>query len=63
MLGQIRPPSGAKLAKEHDRKAKALQKHYKDSKSNVRPHNIAVGDMILKQRKQNKSTTPYDPEP
>ena len=50
-------------AREQDRKEKARQKMYKDSKSYVRPHNIKEGDTILLERKATKANSPYDPRP
>ena len=50
-------------AREHDKKEKARQKMYKDNKSNVRPHNIKEGDIILLERKTTKANSPCDPQP
>ena len=52
-----------KEAVEQDRRAKERQKHYKDLKCYVKDHNIKPGDAVLLERKSEKSTTPYDPEP
>ena len=52
-----------KLARDRDREAKVRQKKYKDAKSNVKPHNIQVGDQVLLDRKKTKLKSPYDPSP
>ena len=51
--------------RKKDDQAKQLQKHYKDRKSNVRPHNMKVGDSVLLMNRQTKGSTrtPYDPDP
>ena len=41
--------------------AKQLQKHYKDQKKNVRPHNIQEGDNMLLLQKKKKSKPQYEP--
>ena len=50
--------------KENDDKAKAKMKRYADAKSRAKPSKIAVNDSVLvRQRKQNKLSTPFDPSP
>ena len=46
-----------------DAASKAKQKHYKDHKSNVRPHNITTGGLVLLLQKPTKSHSSYDPDP
>ena len=46
-----------------DTASKAKQKHYKDHKSNVRPHSITTGDQVLLLQKPTKSHSRYDPDP
>ena len=50
--------------KENDDKAKAKMKRYADAKSRAKPSKIVVNDSVLvRQRKQNKLSTPFDPSP
>ena len=46
-----------------DAASKAKQKHYKDHKSNVRPHNITTSDQVLLLQKPTKSHSRYDQDP
>ncbi|KAF0292806.1 uncharacterized protein FJT64_009280 [Amphibalanus amphitrite] len=48
---------------KHDARAKDVQKAYKDTPKNVRPHNIQTGDTVLLQRRSTKTASRYDPEP
>ena len=60
------PPSQEKIieeAREREIKQKEKQKYYKDKKSNVRHHNLNVGDTVLLSQRKTKVTPPYDPEP
>ena len=43
--------------------AKEKQKMYKDSKANVRPHVIQVGDHVLLLQKESKTRSRYEPDP
>ena len=43
--------------------AKAAQKAYKDAKSNVKPHDIQPGDLVLLLQKDSKKQRRYDPQP
>ncbi|XP_043240081.1 uncharacterized protein K02A2.6-like [Amphibalanus amphitrite] len=56
------PTHGSPLEAAHNA-AKASQKHYKDGKSNVRAHNIAVGDTVLLRQTATKQKPWYDPSP
>ena len=48
-----------------DRKGKVTEKQklYKDSKTNVSPHNIMVDDYVLLAQKKTKLKLPFDPVP
>ena len=50
---------------ECDNEAKRKMKVYADSKANVKPQNISVGDTVIVKRDPSyvKSATPYDPKP
>ena len=50
-------------ARKQDQIAKQRQKFYKDQKSNVKHHNICVGDQVLLKQKSTKMKPPYDPFP
>ena len=50
-------------ARKQDQIAKQRQKFYKDQKSNVKHHNICVGDQVLLKQKSTKMKPPYDPYP
>ena len=45
-----------------DTENKKKQKMYKDSKANVKPHNMKIGDRVLI-RNQGHARLPYDPDP
>lgn len=50
--------------RENDRKSKQKMKEYADKRRNARKTEVKIGDSVLvKQTKQNKLTTPYDPKP
>lgn len=50
--------------KMNDDKVKAKIKVYADSKSRAKPSKIEISDLILvRQRKQNKLSTPFNPSP
>ena len=53
------PAHGPQLRAQHD-KSKATQKYYKDAKSNVKPHNILIGDKVLLLQKESKTQSRYD---
>ena len=63
MLHKDRRPAQENKIQAHDAKAKLRQKHYKDNKSNVRPHDIEVGDKVLLLQNKTKSKPQYDPDP
>ena len=49
---------------KNDDKAKTKMKVYADAKSRAKPSEIAISDLVLvRQRKQNKLSTPFDPSP
>ena len=48
-------------AREKDRGNKLKQKHYKDRRRYVKPHNLSKGDLALLAQKQTKRDPPYDP--
>ena len=50
-------------ARLKDKQEKERQRKQKDKKGNVRPHNIKVGDIVLKEIRKTKSQSPYDPIP
>ena len=50
-------------ARKQDQIAKQRQKFYKDQKSNVKHHNISVGDQVLLKQKSTKLKPPYDTYP
>ena len=50
-------------AREKDRLRKQQMKTYRDAGTNIRPHNIEQGDLILLRRKSTKHQSMYDPEP
>ena len=50
-------------AKAEDRNKKAAMKQAVDKKSNIRPHQIQVGDHVLLKQKSTKQTPIYDPSP
>ena len=56
-------PARDPQVRHQDEEAKAKQKQYKDNKSNVKPHNIQVGDQVLLRQRQSKTHSVYDPEP
>ena len=56
------PAHDPQLRAQHD-KSKATQKYYKDAKSNVKPHNILIGDKVLLLQKESKTQSRYDPHP
>lgn len=47
----------------NDQNAKTKQKSYKDQKSNVKPHDIHIGDRVILLQKKDKSNPQYDPRP
>ena len=50
-------------ARETQEQAKQQRKTYFDNRTNAKDHNIKVGDtVLLKQRKQNKLSTAYEPK-
>ena len=50
--------------KANDNTAKLLQKKYADSYRHTAQHNLQIGDTVLvRQQKQNKLSTPYNPTP
>ncbi|KAK3763364.1 hypothetical protein RRG08_031862, partial [Elysia crispata] len=50
--------------KANDDTAKLLQKKYADSDRHTAQHNLQIGDTVLvRQQKQNKLSTPYNPTP
>ena len=57
------PEKEIEEARNHDRATKAKQKAYKDKKSYVKPHSIAVGDRVLLKQRKTKMVPPYDPDP
>ena len=50
-------------ARETDREKKVKQKHYKDRRRYVKPHNLSRGDLAQLAQKQTKRDPPYDPRP
>ena len=62
-LPEKQEPAHDPQLRQRDAAAKAKQKHYKDAKSNVRPHNIQSGDQVLLLQRQTKSQSRYDPNP
>ena len=62
-LPQFSKPAHDPELRARDADAKARQKHYKDGKKTVRPHNITVGDSVLLRRKMTKTKSCYDPDP
>ena len=56
------PTHGSQMELAHNA-AKASQKHYKDSKANVRRHDIKVGDTVLLLQTPTKQRPWYDPSP
>ena len=51
------------VLKRHE-DAKMKQKMYAEQQRNIRPHTLKCGDLVLvKQKKMNKLSTPYDPIP
>ncbi|XP_043245814.1 uncharacterized protein K02A2.6-like [Amphibalanus amphitrite] len=65
LLTAERPTPGTPYhdVQKHDARAKDVQKAYKDTPKNVRPHNIQTGDTVLLQRRSTKTASRYDPEP
>ena len=49
--------------RQRNAQAKAKQKVYKDSKANVKHHNIQVNDKVLLLQRQSKTKSRYDPVP
>ena len=62
-LPEFQEPAHDPQLRHQDAASKAKQKHYKDHKSNVRPHNITTGDQVLLLQKPTKSNSRYDPDP
>ena len=62
-LPEFQEPAHDPQLQHQDAASKAKQKHYKDHKSNVRPHNITTGDQVLLLQKPTKSHSRYDPDP
>ena len=51
------------VLKRHE-DAKMKQKMYAEQQRNIKPHTLKCGDLVLvKQKKMNKLSTPYDPIP
>ena len=62
-LPEFQKPAHDPQLRQRNDDAKAKQKQYKDAKTNVKPHNIQVGDKVLLLQKQSKTKSRYDPEP
>lgn len=62
-LPTVQKPTRDPELREHVAKAKERQKAYKDAKSNVKPHNISVGDRVLLLQRKTKANPQYDPMP
>lgn len=62
-LPQFFKPTNDTELRARDTAAKAKQKHHKDNKKTVQPHNIGVGDSVLLRRQTTKSKSCYDPDP
>ena len=62
-LPAFQEPAHDPQVRQHNEKAKAVQKAYKDAKANVRPHDIQLGDRVLLLQKGSKTHSRYDPEP
>ncbi len=59
----IKAPSDVDL-RTKDAHGKEKMKHYADSKSNIKPSNLEVGDHVLvKDTRKIKGKTPFEPEP
>jgi len=65
VLPDIPPTSETdKHIRDRDRMMKAKMKAYADEQSHAKPSDLAPGDtVLLKQPKQNKLSTPFDPRP
>jgi hypothetical protein len=62
-LPEVIKPAQDPQLRLHDAANKEKQKRYKDAKSNVRPHNIRVGDEVLILQPVTKTQSRYDPDP
>ena len=62
-LPDYREPAQDHQLRQHNERAKATQKAYKDAKANVKPHDIKVGDQVLLLQKGSKTQSIYDPLP
>jgi hypothetical protein len=62
-LPEFQEPAQDIELRQQNEQAKAKQKAYKDKKSNVRPHNIQVGDKVLLLQRTSKTKSRYDPKP
>ena len=62
-LPEFQEPAHDPQLRHQDAASKAKQKHYKDHKSNVHPHNMTTGDQVLLLQKRTKSHSRYDPDP
>ena len=63
-LPQFVPKSNDKKLRGTDKQKKLKMKVYADERNNARKSNLTVGDNVLvKQPKENKLSTPFDPKP
>ena len=62
-LPSFQEPAHDPQVQLHHSLAKAAQKAYKDAKSNVKPHDIQPGDLVLLLQKDSKKQSRYDPQP
>ena len=62
-LPSFQEPAHDPQVQLHHSLAKASQKAYKDAKSNVKPHDIQPGDLVLLLQKDSKKQSRYDPQP